>query len=104
MAVGDAKQFEGAPLQRGGRGDHGERGHVVVGLDVVGADGGQVGEQAGETVYRVVVLGAFADALASAGSERCAAATGSVRLARAAGLSWSQNKIGARACFMCQLR
>ena len=30
------------------------------GLDVVGADGGQVGEQAGEAVYRDAVLGAFA--------------------------------------------
>ena len=42
-------------------------------------------------------------ALASAVSERWAAATGLARLAAAAGLSLSTNMIGARACFMCQL-
>jgi hypothetical protein len=63
VSVGDAEEFEGAPLQRGGRGDHGERRHVVGGLDVVGADGGQVGEQAGEAVHWAVVLGVFAGCL-----------------------------------------
>ena len=60
MAVREAEQAEGLALQRGGAGDHGECRYVVGGLDVVGADGGQVGEQAGETVYRGVVVGAFA--------------------------------------------
>ena len=87
--MGDAEQFEGAPVQRGGRGDHGERGHVVSGLDVVGADGGQVGEQAGEAVYRDAVLVRLRAALVSAASERWAAATGSARLAAAPGLSLS---------------
>ena len=36
-------------------------------------------------------------------SERWAAATGLARLAAAAGLSLSTNRIGARAVFMCQL-
>ncbi len=44
----------------------------------------------------------FREAFFSAGSERWAGATGLVRLARAAGLSWSWNRIGATACFMCQ--
>lgn len=47
-------------LQCGGVGEHGEHGHVVGGLDSVGADGGQVGEQAGEAVYRGVIGGGFA--------------------------------------------
>ena len=42
-------------------------------------------------------------ALASASSERWAAATGFARLA-AAGLSLSWKRIGARTCFMCQTR
>ena len=57
--MGDAEEFEGPPLQRGGGGGHGERWGVVGGLDVVGADGGQVGEQAGEAVHRGVLGGAF---------------------------------------------
>src|SRR6185312_5138968 len=60
VAGGEAEQVEGLALQRGGAGDHGECRRVVGGLDVVGADGGQVGEQAGEAVYRDAVLGAFA--------------------------------------------
>jgi hypothetical protein len=72
-------------------------------LNLVGADGGQVGEQAGEAVHRMVVFGAFARCLgegfigALGGGERLA------RLAAAAGLSLSWNRIGARACLMCQL-
>ena len=58
--MGDVEEFEGPPLQWGGGGGHGEGWHVVGGLDVVGADGGQVGEQAGEAVHRGVVGGAFA--------------------------------------------
>src|SRR5258707_15220078 len=41
-------------------------------------------------------------ALASALAERAAGATGLVRAARAAGLSWSVNSIGARRACMCQ--
>jgi hypothetical protein len=59
VAVGDAEEFEGPPLQRGGGGDHGECRHVVVGLNLVGTDGGQVGQQAGEAVHGGVVVGAF---------------------------------------------
>ena len=91
------------PLHWGGRGDLGERWHVISGLNLVGADGGQIGEQAGEAVYWGVLGGAFAGGLASAASERWAAATGLERLAAPAGLSLSTNRIGARACFMCQL-
>ena len=50
--MGDIEEFEGPALQRGGAGDDGEGWHVVGGLDLVGADGGQVGEQAGEAVHR----------------------------------------------------
>ena len=57
---------------------------------MVGADGGQVCEQADEAVHRVGVVGAFAGrALVSVWLERAAAATGSLRLARTAGLSLS---------------
>ena len=59
VAVGDAEEFEGPPLQWGGGGDLGECGHVVGGLNLVGAEGGQIGEQAGEAVHRGVILGAF---------------------------------------------
>src|SRR6476660_2747842 len=57
--MGDAQEFEGPLLQGGGGGGHGERWGVVGGLDVVGAEGGQVGEQAGEAVHRGVLGGAF---------------------------------------------
>src|SRR6185503_9100069 len=53
------EEFEGSPLQWSGAGGHGECGHVVGGLDLVGAEGGQVGEQAGEAVYGGVLGGAF---------------------------------------------
>ena len=46
--MGDVEEFEGSTLQRGGGGEFGECRHVVDGLDVVGAQGGQVFEQAGE--------------------------------------------------------
>ena len=59
-AVRDVEEFVGSPVQRGGGGEFGERWHLVGGLDVVGAEGGQICQQAGETVHRVVVLGAFA--------------------------------------------
>src|SRR4029077_12646619 len=56
----DVEQFEGSPLQCGGAGDLGECRQVVGGLDLVGADGGQVGEQAGGAVARGGGGGAFA--------------------------------------------
>ena len=59
----DVEQFEGSPLQCGGAGDLGECRYVLGGLDLVGADGGQVGEQAGEAVHGVVIVGAFARGL-----------------------------------------
>src|SRR6185436_7950070 len=59
VAVGEVEQFEGPPLQWGGGGGHGECGHVVGGLNLVGADGGQVGEHGGEAVHRGVLGGAF---------------------------------------------
>ena len=81
------EQFEGPPLRWGGRGDSGECWHFVASCSGW-RDGGQVCEQAGESVHRVVVVGAFAE-----GGEcvvgTCGAATGSVRLARTAGLSLS---------------
>jgi hypothetical protein len=58
-AVGDAEQFEGPALDRGGRGDLGEGGQAAGGLDVVGGDGGQVGEQGGEAVHRLAAGGDF---------------------------------------------
>ena len=72
---------------------------VVGGLDLVGADGGQIGQQGGEAVYRGVVVGAFTAALFRASSERWAGATGLARLAAAAGLSLSWNRIGASDLF-----
>jgi len=59
VAVGDVEEFEGPPLQWGGGGGDGEWRRVVGGLDLVGADGGQIGQQGGEAVYRGVVVGAF---------------------------------------------
>ena len=56
--MGDVEEFEGPPLQWGGPGGHGEGWPVVGGLNLVGAEGAQVGEQAGETVQRGVVGGA----------------------------------------------
>src|SRR6516165_1049963 len=101
--VGDSEVFECLPLHWGGRGDLDEGWQVVGGLNLVGADGGQIGEQAGEAVHRVFSVVGLRAALASAASERSAAATGLARLAVAAGLSLSWKRIGARACFMCQL-
>ena len=52
--MGDVEEFEGSPLQWGGCGGHGERWHVVGGLVVVCAEGGQVGEQAGDLTFITV--------------------------------------------------
>src|SRR5258705_53034 len=67
VGVRDGEKSEAPPLQRGRGGGHRERWHVVGGLDVVGADGGQVGEQAGETVHRGVVDSVFARGLGQCG-------------------------------------
>jgi hypothetical protein len=67
----DAEQVEGLPLQRGGGGNEPEAGlGGVGGLDGVEADGGQVGEQAAETVYWQVGQGRLVAALARARGER----------------------------------
>ena len=100
--MGHGQEVEGAPLQRGWGGGLGECWQIVGGLDEVGADGGQVGDQAGEAVHRCVVFGAFARCLlqrfvgALSGRDGVGAFGGG-------GFVVVLKRIGARACFMCQL-
>ena len=57
-ALGDAQEFEGAPLHGCRGGDEGKRGQSGVGwLDAVERDGGEVLEQGLEAVRWVVVAG-----------------------------------------------
>jgi hypothetical protein len=79
----------------------GQRG--VGGLDLVEADGAEVGEQGGEAVHRLVDGVCLVAALAWARGERAAGATGLGLAAWAAGLSSSANRAGASRACMCQV-
>src|SRR5271166_3907640 len=84
-AVRDAEEFEGSPLQRGEGGEFDEWRHVVGGLDVVDADGGQILEQGGEAMHRVVVFGAFAGGFGEGGIGALGRGDGVGALGRSAG-------------------
>jgi len=102
--VADPEQLEGLPLEGGRGGDEPEAGQGGVGGgDGVRADGAQVAQQGGEAVYGQVTGVCLVAALAAARGERAAGATGLVRVAWAAGLSSSVNKMGASRACRCQL-
>ena len=71
---------------------------------MVGAEGGQVGEQAGEAVHRGVLGGAFTRRFLEGGIGALGGGDGVGAFGGRGGFVVVEKRIGSRAVFMCQTR